>query len=159
MRFNWSNTGNLTRSDSWMKVRLKVLPDYLRGGAWPSPVRAVRCSVKSDNERDPRSLLPADSLGNPGTLRGLPSLRRRKERATAGQYAPDLLGHTRLQWLGQWDPTSRDEGNPQTQPQLGSRAATRPREHGIPSNRVSSSRGEYVPAPCTHRPSLHPSLV
>jgi len=24
---------------------------------------------------------------------------------------------------------------------------------------VSSSRGEYVPAPCTHRPSLHPSLV
>jgi len=24
---------------------------------------------------------------------------------------------------------------------------------------VSSSRGEYVPAPCTHRPSLHPSGV
>jgi len=24
---------------------------------------------------------------------------------------------------------------------------------------VSSSRGEYVPAPCTHRPSLHPSLA
>ena len=31
--------------------------------------------------------------------------------------------------------------------------------HGIPSNRASSSRGEYVPAPCTHRPSFHPSGV
>src|SRR5579884_1129656 len=37
------------------------------------------------------------------------------------------------------------------------RAATRPHESGIPSNRVSPSRGEYVPAPCTHRPSLHRS--
>ena len=62
-----------------------------------------------------------------------------------------------LQWQGQWAPTPRGEGNPQTLPQLGSGAATRPREHGMPSNRVSSPRGEYVPAPCTHRPSLHPS--
>ena len=31
--------------------------------------------------------------------------------------------------------------------------------HGIPSNRASSSRGEYVPAPCTHRPSFHSSGV
>ena len=35
-----------------MKARLKVLPDKLRGGAWPSPVRAVRCPVKSGNEQD-----------------------------------------------------------------------------------------------------------
>jgi hypothetical protein len=40
-----------------MKARLKVLPDELRGGAWPSPVRAVRCPVKSGNDRDPRPLL------------------------------------------------------------------------------------------------------
>ena len=73
---------------------------------------------------------------------------------------PQISWATReLQWLGQWVPTLKREGNPETQPQLGSRAVTRPREHGIPSNRVSSSRGEYVPAPCTHRPSLHLSLV
>ena len=47
------NAGNLTGGDSRMKARLKVLPDELRGGAWPSPVRAVRCPVKSGNDRDP----------------------------------------------------------------------------------------------------------
>ena len=39
------------------------------------------------------------------------------------------------------------------------RAETRPHEAGFGSNRVSEGRGEYVPAPCTHRPSKHPSEV
>ena len=30
-----------------MTARLKALPDALRGGAWPSPARVVRCLVKS----------------------------------------------------------------------------------------------------------------
>ena len=38
-------------------------------------------------------------------------------------------------------------------------AETRPHEAGFGSNRVSQARGEYVPAPCTHRPSKHPSEV
>jgi hypothetical protein len=37
-----------------MKASLKSLLDLPRGGAWPSTVRTVRRSVKSDNERDPR---------------------------------------------------------------------------------------------------------
>ena len=41
-----------------MKVRLKVLPDEPRGGAWPPSARAVRCPVKSGNDRDPRPHLP-----------------------------------------------------------------------------------------------------
>ncbi len=35
-----------------MKVRLNVLPNEPRGSAWPSSARAVRCPVKSGNERD-----------------------------------------------------------------------------------------------------------
>ncbi len=35
-----------------MKVRLKVLLDEPRGGAWPPSARAVRCPAKSGNERD-----------------------------------------------------------------------------------------------------------
>jgi hypothetical protein len=42
-----------------MMVRLTTLPDEPRGGAWPSPVRAVRCPVNSGNGRDPRPLLPS----------------------------------------------------------------------------------------------------
>ena len=37
-------------------------------------------------------------------------------------------------------------------------AATRLHEAGIASNRGSARRGEYVPGPCTHRPSHHESL-
>ena len=46
------NAENLTSSDGRMKVRLKVLPDKPRGGAWPPSVRAVKCPVKSGNEQD-----------------------------------------------------------------------------------------------------------
>ncbi len=35
-----------------MKVRLKALLDEPRGSAWPPSARAVRCPVKSGNERD-----------------------------------------------------------------------------------------------------------
>ena len=41
-----------------MKARLKTLPDKPRGGAWPSSARAVKCPVKSGNERDPHLQLP-----------------------------------------------------------------------------------------------------
>jgi hypothetical protein len=36
----------------------------------------------------------------PGTIMGLPPIRRRKEGATAGQYAPNALGHTRAAMVG-----------------------------------------------------------
>ena len=41
--------------------------------------------------------------------------------------------------------------------QFGLQAATRLHEAGIASNRESECRGEYVPGPCTHRPSHHGS--
>ena len=34
-----------------------------------------------------------------------------------------------------------------------------PHDNGIPSNRTLSESGEYVPAPCTHRPSNQSSRV
>ncbi len=35
-----------------MTVKLKTLPDEPRGSAWPPSAHAVRCPVKSGNERD-----------------------------------------------------------------------------------------------------------
>ena len=46
---------------------------------------------------------------------------------------------------------------PEKLSQFGSQSATRLREAGIASNRGSARRGEYVPGPCTHRPSHHES--
>ena len=40
-----------------MKISVTSLLDYQRGGAWPSSVRTVKRSVKSDNERDPHLYL------------------------------------------------------------------------------------------------------
>ncbi len=62
-----------------------------------------------------------------------------------------------LQWPVQWAATSRDGANPKSRSQFGLQAATRLHEAGIASNRGSERRGEYVPGPCTHRPSRHGS--
>ncbi len=44
-----------------------------------------------------------------------------------------------------------------SRPQFGLESATRLHEAGIASNRRSERCGEYVPGPCTHRPSHHES--
>ncbi len=46
---------------------------------------------------------------------------------------------------------------PKSRPQFGLQSATRLHEVGIASNRGSACRGEYVPGPCTHRPSSQPN--
>ena len=80
-----------------------------------------------------------------------------KGRATAGQYAPNPQGHTRITM----DRTMRSDPERRSGPlnlfAVGIEVWNRPHEHGAPSIRVSSARGEYVPAFCTHRPSLQRS--
>ena len=49
------------------------------------------------------------------------------------------------------------ERTSKTHPQFRLQAATRLHEVGIASNRGSAYRGEYVPGPCTHRPSHYES--
>ena len=49
------------------------------------------------------------------------------------------------------------EWNPKSVPKFGLESATRLHEVGIASNRKSECCGEYVPGPCTHRPSHHGS--
>src|SRR5678810_1649 len=48
---------------------------------------------------------------------------------------------------------------PKNRSQFGLQSATRLHEGGIASNRGSACRGEYVPGPCTHRPSHHESWL
>src|SRR4028118_1560396 len=64
--------------------------------------------------------------------------------------------HT-LQWPEKRVATEQSAANRQDRSQCRLGAATRPHEGGVASNRVSPERGEYVPGPCTHRPSRHGS--
>ena len=78
-----------------MKVSLNGSLDTLRDGAWPPSARAVRCSVKSDNERDLRLQLLLTFFEVRHT-EGTAVERLRKVQATVGLYASNPLGYTRL---------------------------------------------------------------
>src|ERR1035438_4865340 len=62
---------------------------------------------------------------------------------------------------GRYKPLQASDGKPigKSRSQFGLQAATRLHEAGIASNRGSARRGEYVPGPCTHRPSHHESRL
>ena len=47
------------------------LRDWYQGAAWPSSARAVRCWVKSRNERNPYFQLPAHNGGDSGKTAGV----------------------------------------------------------------------------------------
>ena len=78
---------------------------------------------------------------------------------TSNHHAPYDLGYTRATMDGtKGSEAATHERIPENHSQFGLQAATRLHEAGIASNRGSACRGEYVPGPCTHRPSHHESL-
>ena len=78
---------------------------------------------------------------------------------TSSHHAPYVLGYTRNTMAGNREKQYCEvEQNSETRSQFGLQAETRLHEVGIASNRRSAYCGEYVPGPCTHRPSHHESL-
>ena len=123
------------------------------GAAWLSSARVVRCWVKSRNERNSRSQLPAV---RPGTLGGLPALSRRKVGTTSSHHGPYVQGDTRATMPG----TARRElARGSQSPKAGLSSDCRLQLDGMkPESLVIAGqqhRGECVPEPCTHRPSSH----
>ena len=77
---------------------------------------------------------------------------------TSSHHAPYDLGYTSTKMGVNKEKRSREaEQTSKTHPQFRLQAATRLHEVGIASNRGSAYRGEYVPGPCTHRPSHYES--
>ena len=77
---------------------------------------------------------------------------------TSNHHALYDLGYTRTTMVTeQRGAKTRVGANPEKSSQFRLQAATRLHEVGIASNRESACRGEYVPGPCTHRPSNHES--
>ena len=126
-----------------------------RGAAWLSSARVVRCWVKSRNERNPYPLL---LTGNAEHSRGTAG-DKPEEGGDDVKSARPLCPGLHTCYNGQYKEQRYREVEQISKnwSQFGLQSATRLHEVGIASNRGSARHGEYVPGPCTHRPSHHPS--
>src|SRR6266576_4280452 len=132
---------------------------WCAGGAWLSSARVVRCWVKSRNERNPRSMLPArGSDAVAGTHGRLPGSTRRKVGMTSSHHAPYVQGFTHA--------TMAHTEGCETVRWSESLKVGLSSDRGLQLEPVKSESlviadqqrcGEYVPGPCTHRPSRHES--
>ena len=123
--------------------------------AWLSSARAVRCWVKSRNERNPYPMLPTV---RPGTLRELPAKSWRKGGMTSSPYAPYVQGYTHATMVGT-EGCQPARGSQSHKPGLSSDRGLQPAPVKVELLVTVGQpyRGECVPGPCTHRPSRHGS--
>ena len=146
----------LNCSGQRVKARLPF-GDRCRGAAWLSSARVVRCWVKSRNERNPRPLLPSGQAGHSEETAGDKPEEGGDDVKSSWPLCPGL--HTCYNGRHKPSRERKLEQIGESRSQFGLGSATRPHEAGIASNRGSARRGEYVPGPCTHRPSHHESQL
>ena len=127
------------------------------GAAWLSSARVVRCWVKSRNERNPRHLVAIGSAGHSNGTADVKSEEGVDDVKSSWPLCPGL--HTCNNGRYRALQTREREPIAENRPQFRLQSATRLHEDGIASNRGSACRGEYVPGPCTHRPSHHGSQM
>ncbi len=138
-------------------VEIHPSSDPCTGAAWLSSARVVECWVKSRNERNPCFQLPSGYAGDSGETAGDKPEEGGDDVKSSWPLRPGL--HTCYNGWYKGLQYCEVERIPKSQPQFGLESATRLHEVGIASNRVSERRGEYVPVPCTHRPSSQPSWL
>ena len=127
----------------------------LQGAAWLSSARAVRCQVKSYNERNPYAQLPAGKAGDSGGT----AYASREEGGDDVKSARPLCSGLHTCYNG------RHRGQPPGDRERIPKACLSPDRSLQPDSVKLESlviahqpwRGEYVPGPCTHRPSSHGS--
>ncbi len=119
-----------------------------------SSARAVRCFLKWKNERNPRHLLPPALFTEPRTLMGLPALSGRKAGTTSNPHGPYVLGYTRVTMptteggeAERWSKSYKSRPSSDWRLQLVSMKLE------LLVMAYQLRRREYVPGPCTHRPS------
>ena len=125
------------------------------GAAWLSSARVVRCEIKFFNERNPHRPLPPGEAGHSDGTAGDKPEEGGDDVKSSWPLRPGP--HTCYNGRYRAKRCREAERTAKSRSQYGLGSATRPHEVGIASNRASAWRGEYVPGPCTHRPSHHPS--
>ena len=127
----------------------------LRGAAWLSSARAVRCRVKSHNERNPCPKLPTGQAGDSSETAAARCEEGGDDVKSARPLRPGR--HTCYNGGYRGQPPSDWEPIPKARPS--SDWSLEP-DSTKPDSLVIAHqpwRGEYVPGPCTHRPSSHGS--
>ena len=135
----------------WRGSAMRVL----RGAAWLSSARAVRCRVKSHNERNPRPQLPAVQAGHSAETAAV----RCEEGGDDVKSARPLRPGRHTCYNGGYRGLPPREGEPIPKARPSSDWSLEP-DSTKPDSLVIAHqprRGEYVPGPCTHRPSSHGS--
>ena len=110
---------------------------WCTGGAWLSSARVVRCWVKSRNERNPRSMLPARNGGDSWETAGVNS----EEGGDDVKSSCPLCLGLHACYNGRYNGLRNCEGEliPKNRSQFGLGSATRPHEVGVASNRRSAT--------------------
>ncbi len=127
------------------------------GAAWLSSARVVRCWVKSRNER---TLVLSCQHVMVGTLRRPPVTNRRKVGMTSSHHGPYGQGYTRTTMVGTEGckpATVSQSQKPYLSPDWSLQLDSMKSESLVIADQHCC--GEYVPGPCTHRPSHHGSLL
>ena len=126
------------------------------GGAWLSSARVVRCWVKSRNERNPYVQLPAGEAGHTGWT----AVDNTEEGGDdVKSSCPLCLGlHTCYNGSHSVMRTREGERIRKRSPSSDCRLQPACMKLELLVMTCQQQRREYVPGPCTHRPSHHGSL-
>ncbi len=127
----------------------------VQGAAWLSSARAVRCRVKSHNERNPYCQLLTGNAEDSGETATVRCEEGGDDVKSARPLCPGLHTCYNGQYRGQLpgDRTLISKAG------LSSDRSLQPDFVKLDSLVIAHQpwRGEYVPGPCTHRPSNHGS--
>ena len=125
------------------------------GVAWLSSARVVRCWVKSRNERNPCFQLPARHGGDSAETAG----DKPEEGGDDVKSSWSLRPGPHTCYNGAHRRPRTREGEPIPKARLSSDRGLQPAHVKLESLVIVDQlrHGEYVPGPCTHRPSRHGS--
>ncbi len=129
--------------------------DRCRGAAWLSSARAVRCRLKYHNERNPCRQLPSGDAGHSGGT----ATARCEEGGDDVKSARPLRPGRHTCYNGGHRGKLPREGMRISKSRPSSDWSLQPDSTKLDSLVIAHQpwRGEYVPGPCTHRPSSHGS--
>ena len=125
------------------------------GAAWLSSARAVRCRLKCHNERNPCRQLPSGDAGHSGGT----AIARCEEGGDDVKSARPLRPGLHTCYNGRNNGKPSGDGVQIPKPSPSSDWSLQPDSMKLDSLVIAHQprRGEYVPGPCTHRPSSHES--